>query len=290
MYRNGLLSLIVALSSTNVMANSQDVIYKKDGSVLKGTLIEQDFANGRYKIQLMGGSVFVVQKDDIDKITKETAPINQTEQELDALAAESRAKLNQNEPAESTATATTQSIQALNQYSGFAPKPKEFKHSIRIGSMSKDLTDSQNDGISLSGINLAYQYNFNKNIAAYVEYNSGDFDSIIENGDYYEYDYYYGGKPDISFTGLEVSAMASTNNYEGWQFYAGLGLFRESWDIESYSESATGTVFTFGMGYSWKPAQLHLRISGHSSDDYGVDDYGNDVTSSNIVLQLATNF
>lgn len=292
MYRNGLLSLIIALSSTNVIANSQDVIYKKDGSVLKGTLIEQDFENGRYEIQLMGGSVFVVQRDDIEKITKEAAPVSQTEQELDALAAESRAKLHKNEPvatSQYTPTATQQTAQALNQYSGYPAKPKEFKHSVRIGSMSKDLTDSQDDGISLSGINLAYQYNFDKNIAAYVEYNSGDFDSIIEDGDYYEYDYYY-GEPDISFTGFEVSAMASTNNYEGWQFYAGLGLFRESWDIQGYSDTATGTVFTLGMGYSWKPAQLHLRISGHASDDYGVDDYGNDVSSSNIVLQLATNF
>lgn len=289
MLRKGLFTLFIAASASSFASDTQDVIYKKDGSVLKGSLIEQDFQNGRYKIQLMGGSVFVVQKDDIDKITKEAAPVSQTEQDLEALAAESRAKLAP-QPSADIPQTTPQTV-ALNQYAGLNSQSKAFKHSVRIGSMSKDVTDSQDDGFSLTGINLAYQYNFDENIAAYVEYNSGDFDAIIEDGDYYEYDYdYYYGKPDISFNAFEVSAMASTNNYEGWQFYAGFGLFRESWDSNGYSFTAKGTVATLGMGYSWKPVQLHIRFSGHSSDDYGKDEYGKDYSSSNFVLQLATNY
>ena len=65
-----LLTLILA-SSVSFAANLQDVIYKKDGSVLRGNLIEQDFTNGTYKIQLAGGSVFNINKDEIEKITKE---------------------------------------------------------------------------------------------------------------------------------------------------------------------------------------------------------------------------
>lgn len=44
--------------STPSHSAKQDVIYKKVGSVLRGELIEQDFSNGIYKIELMGGSAF----------------------------------------------------------------------------------------------------------------------------------------------------------------------------------------------------------------------------------------
>ena len=65
-------TVALLISSLSIQAQSlEDVIYKKDGSVLRGTLVEQDFENGRYKIQLQGGSLFSVNKDDIEKITKE---------------------------------------------------------------------------------------------------------------------------------------------------------------------------------------------------------------------------
>ena len=90
MFRNGITTLLLVFSS---LSQAQDIIYKKDGSVLKGTLIEQNFETGRYRIQLSGGSIFTVQKGDIEKITKEEPSLSQTESDLNAVAAESRAKL-----------------------------------------------------------------------------------------------------------------------------------------------------------------------------------------------------
>jgi len=50
--------------------NTEDVIYLKNGSVYRGTIIEQ-VPNVSYKIQIAGGSIFTVTVAEIEKITKE---------------------------------------------------------------------------------------------------------------------------------------------------------------------------------------------------------------------------
>jgi hypothetical protein len=80
--------------------------------------------------------------------------------------------------------------------------------------------------------------------------------------------------------------MLSTNNYQEWQFYAGLGAFKESYTFQDYKDEAVGTVITLGMGYI---VQLHVRVSEHSSSDYdyGVDE---DLSSANFALILRFNW
>ncbi len=283
-------SLILALALTaSVSAQAlEDVIYKKDGSVLRGSLIEQDFENGRYKIQVQGGSIFAVSKDEISKISKE-APLNNTVNN------DSGVNINiENNP--TITQSPSQSIQqtsTLPTYSYSGDQPVEKRHSIRIGRMTKDVThtyDGGEYGVGFTGINIAYQFNLDEHIAFYTEYNNGDLTSDINDGEHYEVS--SAEEDNISFRGLEASAMLSTNNYKGWQFYAGLGLFNESFEVFGASESATGTVVTLGMGYDWQPIQLQFRISAHNSSDYSGkvfnDDY--DWSSSNTALQLAFNY
>jgi hypothetical protein len=77
----GLVDLIIALivSSGSRTANSkngqniqeyQDVVYLKNGGILRGMIIEQ-IPNVQLKIQTKDGSVFVYKMDEIEKITKE---------------------------------------------------------------------------------------------------------------------------------------------------------------------------------------------------------------------------
>ena len=47
---------------------SADEIYKKDGSIIKGKIIEV-IPNETYKIQTRDGSIFVVKAEDVAKIT-----------------------------------------------------------------------------------------------------------------------------------------------------------------------------------------------------------------------------
>jgi hypothetical protein len=55
--------------------NWQEVVYLKDGSILRGTIIEQ-VPNKSLKIQLDDGSVFVHEMDEVEKITKEQPVTN----------------------------------------------------------------------------------------------------------------------------------------------------------------------------------------------------------------------
>ncbi|MBK7140431.1 MAG: hypothetical protein IPH74_16095 [Bacteroidetes bacterium] len=66
-----LLFLLICLSF-NVFAQSslEEVVYLKNGSIIRGTIIEQ-IPNVKIKIQTSEGNVFVYKYDEIEKITKE---------------------------------------------------------------------------------------------------------------------------------------------------------------------------------------------------------------------------
>lgn len=76
---NKLLSItILIFSFTTVIfsqENMQDVIYLKNGSVIKGIIIEQ-IPNQTIKIQTEGGSIFVYNMSEVKKITKEVKKTN----------------------------------------------------------------------------------------------------------------------------------------------------------------------------------------------------------------------
>jgi len=64
-----LVLLLVCGFAGIVHAEDQDVVYLKDGSIIRGTIIEQ-VPNVSLKIKTKDGSVFVYQMDEVDKITK----------------------------------------------------------------------------------------------------------------------------------------------------------------------------------------------------------------------------
>lgn len=68
-----LLSLVLVLSSLVMFAqnNMHEVVYLKNGSVIKGVILEQ-VPNESVKIQTSDGSIFVYPMADVERITKET--------------------------------------------------------------------------------------------------------------------------------------------------------------------------------------------------------------------------
>ena len=54
----------------------QDVVYLKNGSIIRGIIIEQ-IPNKSLKIKTADGSVFVYQMDDVERITREDMPASQ---------------------------------------------------------------------------------------------------------------------------------------------------------------------------------------------------------------------
>lgn len=73
--KNFLLFLILVSISVIAIAqqNYQDVVYLKNGSIIRGVIIEQ-IPNKSIKIETSDKSVFVYQIDEIEKMTKEAKP------------------------------------------------------------------------------------------------------------------------------------------------------------------------------------------------------------------------
>lgn len=67
------LLLTIACSTMVASAQMQDVVYLKNGGIIRGILVEQ-IPNESVKIQTKDGSVFVYTLTEIAKITKENAP------------------------------------------------------------------------------------------------------------------------------------------------------------------------------------------------------------------------
>ncbi len=70
-----LLSALVVLLTTSIIAQitQRDVVYLKNGSVIKGAVLEQ-IPDKTVKIQTADGSIFVFQMSEVERITKEGVP------------------------------------------------------------------------------------------------------------------------------------------------------------------------------------------------------------------------
>jgi hypothetical protein len=68
-----LIFLIGLLWFSNLLVNAQnleEVVYLKNGGIIRGTIIEQ-IPNKSIKIQTKDGNVFVYNMDEVEKLTKE---------------------------------------------------------------------------------------------------------------------------------------------------------------------------------------------------------------------------
>jgi hypothetical protein len=64
----------------HAQTNKEDVLYLKNGSIIRGQIIDQ-LTDGKLKIELLGGSIFVFEAKDIDSIRKEN-PVRTTLKEI----------------------------------------------------------------------------------------------------------------------------------------------------------------------------------------------------------------
>ena len=64
-----LLLLTFSITAQQIEENMEDVVYLKNGSILRGMIIEMN--NERVKIEILGGSVFAFQMTEVEKITRE---------------------------------------------------------------------------------------------------------------------------------------------------------------------------------------------------------------------------
>ena len=65
-----LLTLLLSISTYVAAQNYTEVVYLKNGSIIKGVIIEQ-VPNVSLKIKTSDGSLIICQMSDVEKITKE---------------------------------------------------------------------------------------------------------------------------------------------------------------------------------------------------------------------------
>ena len=65
-----LILFAIITTSSFAQSNYQDVVYLKNGGIIRGIIIEQ-IPNKSVKIEIIGGNIFVFQMDEIEKITRE---------------------------------------------------------------------------------------------------------------------------------------------------------------------------------------------------------------------------
>ena len=277
-----LAALTLILASQLATANNlQDVIYKKDGSILRGNLIEQDFTNGTYKIQLVGGSVFNILKDDIEKITKETP--------FTPLQASSGIKINvENNPSINQAPVIEQLPTLSQQASTYANAIPTASNNIEdvfyIGWLGHTVTlpyenthsfQSLEVEAKFKGIKLAYQKNYSNHIALHYAVESAKLHTvevIDKNKRMSDDTVGYLDFESTRYLGLYASLLASTNHQQGWQFFSGAGVFSHQYESDNqadiYNASYSGLRLELGLGYSWQTLQAMLHAGANLSDDY----------------------
>lgn len=285
--RKSWISVTALVSSVTMAQTTEDVLYKKDGSILRGSLIEQDFANGQYKMQLQGGSIFSVKLVDIYKISKEPSlksKVQTSNVEGINVNIENNPSINQ-EPAISQTAQLDSSIAAPNLSIKAKPKKNQYKQSLRVASIIKDIKDNHDNGFSFSGFSLAYQYNINKYAAVYWEHSRGTLESVIINDrDVDPEDHGYTGTEE-KYKSTQITTQISTNNYQGLKIYAGIGLFSEVYTGLKELDTVAGRVSTLGVGYNNNQVLVHFRITKYSSDHYP-----NHLSSLSTSLQVGLEF
>ena len=63
---------IIILSVTALIAQTKDIVYLKNGSVIKGTILEM-VPDKTIKVQTADGNIFVYNMSEVEKISKEAA-------------------------------------------------------------------------------------------------------------------------------------------------------------------------------------------------------------------------
>lgn len=81
MKRFAICLLALVISSTTCMVMAQDVVYLKNGSVIKGSVIEM-VPNQTIKIQTADGSLFVYQTSEVDRVERDNNKRSENNEEV----------------------------------------------------------------------------------------------------------------------------------------------------------------------------------------------------------------
>ena len=169
-----LIMLCVAILSS-IAQNYQEVVYLKDGSIIRGLIIEQR-PNDYLKVRTSNGNVYTLRMNEVDRITKETVGTNSQNQ--------------RQQSANTQRSTSTQSSSAYRQntYANHSSFPsKGYKGFIDLGfsfGINDDNWDYRNHKFEFS---TSHGYLFNPHLFVGLGIGINYYVDNLDN-DYYPYD------------------------------------------------------------------------------------------------------
>jgi hypothetical protein len=242
----GVLTTSLSLFCLGISAqqNWTEVVYLKNGSIIKGIVVEQN-PNESIKVRTSDGSLFVYPISDVEKITKEMAP-NRSGRAYDSYGSEN-----------SSYSSYSSSSHGAHKsgYRGFA----EFGY---CGNSSIALTTSHgyqfNDHIFL-GAGLGYDYNF--------EYNWNKFNSMLL---YTHFRYDIISTFATPFIDLKMGYTFSEEYDDYWDYYDGSGFY-VSPTVGCRLGFTEKFGLNFGVGYIYQSRDRGSFNGGGAVFRIGVD-------------------
>ena len=278
-----LIPLIATLLLTPCISFALDIIYLKNESVIKGTIVEHNIAAKKYTIKTSDGSLFVFKAEEIIKITKEASVITphttptivinntNTNNNQDTLT-------NNNTLAEYKIQKEPKKWKILLKNVSFSGKKEVYCDSCQWvegyyknkqkwqdngnGSGSFITDSTWVDGYQTSGYHTENIHNDGSGIG--ISYALGEHVSLA---------YSSLSTSDNDVTTIDL-LFATNTFYTGWNWYIGISRVRASDD----SYSAT----TLGGEYNLK--KLTLGLSNTSLND--VEDPHSDVSIGSVYLAM----
>ena len=228
----GVLVSTFVFSSYTLANSSKNVIYTTNGSVLKGTIIEQDFKNGRYQIQLNNGQVVTLKKPEISRIKKDNqitnlqvTPPTVSAQRSAPIYSTPTAKKRLTKPSEFTLGYLHHTIQ-YDRNPFYNTSPKESFNGVRIGYVKP----------------LRRLLTFRSDLEFAVE----DHETSIFDIDEKQY------------VGLSASLTAGRRFNSGFEMFAGPGIFIHNYIMEGDDDGDLGTMASAGFGFNWRKFSAKL--------------------------------
>lgn len=238
----------VLFSSMILAQTPYDIIYKTDGTVLKGDLIERNFNNGQYRIQLANGNMVSVLRKNIQYVVRENTP---------------------NEGVQATLQASDHRLAPVKP---LGEPEHDISGSLYIGTMIHTLTTKSgiySRAASYTGMSLASQYHLGRYFALYGEFNIGSYSKLKTTSEVGSSESITGNSlPDETYTSSHLGLILSNNLQQGWQIFTGAGVYSEHYATSDASFKAVGGLIQFGTGYSWQRFQVIGRINLRLSPDY----------------------
>ncbi len=219
--------ILFTFISTLVFAqnNYQDVVYLKNGSVIRGIMIEQ-IPNETIKIETADRSIFVYKMDEIEKITKEEKKVEKSEEKTVA-------KVNVQEPT------NTEGSGLQTGYRGIA----EFGYQFGLGDYGLDrfkfnmINGGQVSPFFFIGGGVGLRYYFDDDVAlvpVFVHARANVLDNKVSPYFALSIGYSFNATDDFSTGGLMVSPATGVTFVVSKKVNLNVGLSYEMQSVEFY--------------------------------------------------------